>query len=113
VDLSPADLEQTTRRDLPPRIDACLANQEITGDGVAERLAEGAILPMYGMPSRIRYLFHGIRRGQPLQIERDLDLAVTEFAPGSQKTKDKRIYTSIGFTAPYIPGAIIASARDR
>jgi DEAD/DEAH box helicase domain-containing protein len=104
VNLSAADLEQTARQDLPLRIDACLANQEITGDGVAERLAEGAILPMYGMPSRIRYLFHGIRRGQPLQIERDLDLAITEFAPGSQKTKDKRIYTSIGFTAPYIPG---------
>lgn len=104
VNLSAIDLEQAARRDLPLRIDACLSNQEITGDGVAERLAEGAILPMYGMPSRIRYLFHGIRRGQPLQIERDLDLAATEFAPGSQKTKDKRIYTSIGFTAPYIPG---------
>jgi hypothetical protein len=104
VGIPAAELEDSARRDLPMRIDACLANQEITGDGVAERLAEGAILPMYGMPSRIRYLFHGIRRGRPFQIERDLDLAVTEFAPGSQKTKDKRIYTSIGFTAPYIPG---------
>jgi ATP-dependent helicase YprA (DUF1998 family) len=103
VDLPAADLEQSARQTLPGRIDECLANPEITGDGVAERLAEGAVLPMYGMPSRIRYLFHGIRRSQPLAIERDLDLAVTEFAPGSQKTKDKRIYTSIGFTAPYLP----------
>lgn len=105
VNLSVSELEQSARTELLGRIDACLANPEITGDGLAERLAEGAVLPMYGMPSRIRYLFHGIRRGQPLSIERDLDLAVTEFAPGSQKTKDKRIYTSIGFTAPYIPGA--------
>ncbi len=104
VNLPATALEQATRQDLPPRIDTCLANQEITGDGLAERLAEGAILPMYGMPSRIRYLFHGVRRGQALQVERDLDLAITEFAPGSQKTKDKRIYTSIGFTAPYLPG---------
>jgi DEAD/DEAH box helicase domain-containing protein len=103
VNLSASDLEQTTRQTLLAAIDACLSNPEITGDGVAERLAEGAVLPMYGMPSRIRYLFHGVRRNQPLEIERDLDLAVTEFAPGSQKTKDKRIYTSIGFTAPYIP----------
>lgn len=105
VNLSATDMEQATRRDLIARIDACLANQEITGDGIAERLAEGAILPMYGMPSRSRNLFHGVRRGTPLQIERDLDLAITEFAPGSQKTKDKRIYTSIGFTAPYLPAA--------
>lgn len=104
VNLSANELEQFVRRDLAGRIDDCLANDEITGDGVAERLAEGAILPMYGMPSRIRYLYHGIRRGQTREIERDLDLAVTEFAPGSQKTKDKRIYTSIGFTAPYLPG---------
>ncbi len=33
-------------------------------------------------------------------IDRDLDLAITEFAPGAQKTKDKRIHTAIGFTSP-------------
>ena len=31
---------------------------------------------------------------EPLSVDRDLDLAVTEFAPGSQKTKDKRILYS-------------------
>ncbi|MGA9391852.1 MAG: helicase-related protein [Candidatus Sulfotelmatobacter sp.] len=103
TNLSATDLEQNVRQTLLVHIDECLANPEITGAGVAERLAEGAVLPMYGMPSRSRYLFQGIRRGTPLAIERDLDLAVTEFAPGSQKTKDKRIYTSIGFTAPYLP----------
>jgi hypothetical protein len=30
-------------------------------------------------------------------------LAITEFAPGAEKTKDKCIYTSIGFTAPLLP----------
>ena len=50
VNLSAADMEQATRSDLLARIDACLANQEITGSGIAERLAEGAILPMYGFP---------------------------------------------------------------
>jgi DEAD/DEAH box helicase domain-containing protein len=104
VNLQAIELEQNARQTLLARIDDCLVNPEIIGDGVAERLAEGAILPMYGMPSRIRYLFHGIRRRTTtLTIDRDLDLAITEFAPGSQKTKDKRIYTSIGFTAPYLP----------
>ena len=71
--------------------------------GLAERLAEGAILPMYGMPSRSRHLFHQLRGGTPRQIDRDLDLAITEFAPGSERTKDKRIHVPIGFTAPYLP----------
>jgi hypothetical protein len=45
-------------------------------------------------------------------IERELELAITEFAPGSQKTKDKRIYTAIGFTAPYIShGNILEPAQ--
>ena len=96
------DLESRIRRDLIRGIDSCARNQELAGEGVAERLAEGAVLPMFGMPSRVRNLFHGTRNRAALYIERDLDLAVTEFAPGSQKTKDKRVYTSIGFTAPYI-----------
>ena len=100
--VSAADLEMRIRRDLVNRIDDCAQNPELTGDGVGERLAEGAVLPMFGMPSRVRNLFHGIRNRTVFSVDRDLDLAITEFAPGSQKTKDKRIYTSIGFTAPYI-----------
>ena len=100
----PEDLEKRIRQDLIQKIDACARNPELAGAGVAERLAEGAVLPMFGMPSRVRNLFHGIRQTPrtALSIDRDLDLAITEFAPGSQKTKDKRVYTCIGFTAPYI-----------
>ncbi|MGO9571940.1 MAG: helicase-related protein [Desulfomonilaceae bacterium] len=83
-------------------IEQCANSVELAGDGLAERLAEGAILPMYGMPSRVRLLYHGFRAGDALSIDRDLDLAITEFAPGSQKTKDKRVYTAIGFTAPLL-----------
>ena len=100
--VTPGELEVRVRGDLMRRIDDCTRNPELSGDGVAERLAEGAVLPMFGMPSRVRYLFHGIRNRMTYSIDRDLDLAITEFTPGSQKTKDKRIYTSIGFTAPYI-----------
>ena len=60
---------------------------------------------MFGMPSRTRQLYHGFNYDgdrEPKTIDRDLDLAITEFAPGSQKTKDKRIYTAIGFTAPLL-----------
>jgi len=53
----------------------------------------------------VRDLYHHepSRKQKVPTINRDLDLAVSEFAPGSEKTKDKRIYTAIGFTASLIP----------
>lgn len=98
----PADLECFARRQLFSRLDAASRNPELSGDGLAERLAEGAILPMYGMPSRSRVLFHQLRGEVASSIDRDLDLAITEFAPGSERTKDKRIHRAVGFTAPYL-----------
>jgi len=88
------------RQGLFERVQACLSNPELGGQGVAQRLAEGAVLPMFGMPSRTRLLYHGLdlNSREPKVVDRDLDLAITEFAPGSQKTKDKRILTAIGFT---------------
>lgn len=97
-----ADLEAYARNELYDDISKAAANPELTGEGLAERLAEGAILPMYGMPSRSRLLFHQLRGKTSSEIDRDLDLAITEFAPGSERTKDKRIHVPIGFTAPYI-----------
>lgn len=99
---SASDLEQFARTALYERIDNCANNRELAGEGLAERIAEGAVLPMFGMPSRVRVLYHGIRQKELLTIDRDLNLAVTEFAPGSQKTKDKRVYTAIGFSAPLL-----------
>lgn len=87
---------------LPALIDWAATDTELSGAGLAERLAEGAILPMYGMPTRTRLLYHRLKRNIVYTIDRDLELAITEFAPGAQKTKDKVIYTSVGFTAPLI-----------
>ena len=98
--IPPATLVDYARQELYDRIDEACEHPEIAGDGLAERLAEYAVLPMYGMPSRVRPFYHGLRRRKALTIDRELDLAVTEFAPGSHRTKDKRIYRAIGFTAP-------------
>jgi len=97
-----ADLEQFARAHLYDRVLHASMNPELSGDGLAERLAEGAVLPMYGMPSRSRLLYHQLRAESASEIDRDLDLAITEFAPGSERTKDKRIHQPIGFTAPYL-----------
>ncbi len=100
--MTPDMLVDYARLRLYPEIEAACANPEITSEGLAERLAEHAVLPMYGMPSRVRHLYHGLRHQGALTIDRDLDLAITEFAPGSQRTKDKRIHQAIGFTAPLL-----------
>jgi ATP-dependent helicase YprA (DUF1998 family) len=100
--ITPQQLTNYARTRLFQDIQQALANPELSGDGLAERLAEGARLPMYGMPSRVRNLYHRLTQKDEGTIDRDLDLAITEFAPGAQKTKDKRIYTAIGFSAPYV-----------
>jgi hypothetical protein len=97
-----AELLDWLETGLPGAIDSIVANPEIIGNGLAERLAEGAVLPMFGMPSRTRSLYHRLVRNNAYTIDRDLEIAISEFAPGAQKTKDKVIHTSIGFTPPLI-----------
>lgn len=76
-----------------------------TNANLASFLAENGLLPMYGMPTRVRDLVIGTKTsdiGQPDwdKIDRDLDVAIYEFAPGQSLIRDKRKHTSIGFAAP-------------
>ena len=68
---------------------------------MAQKLAENGILPMYGMPSSNTSLYHGFdnvdSKNEISSIQRDNITALTQFAPETQRTKDKRIYRSIGF----------------
>ncbi|NZA27210.1 DEAD/DEAH box helicase [Luteimonas sp. SJ-92] len=82
--------------------------QESKQLGLAHSLAEQGSLPMYGMPTRVRNLYCGIKSssgssGRPAEwntIDRDLDLAIYEFAPGSVIVKDKLEHLCVGFTGP-------------
>jgi hypothetical protein len=86
---------------------------EVTGEcrmvSLAHSLAEQGTLPMYGMPTRVRNLYTGHRAtpDRPGEhkwstIDRDLDIAVYEFAPGSLIVKDKKAHTCVGFTGPVL-----------
>lgn len=69
-------------------------NREFVEINLAHRLAEAGVLPMYGMPTRVRALYYDRPpRGEQTfrSIDRDLDLAVSEFCPGSERIKDKRL----------------------
>lgn len=84
------------RRDAAPRDSA----------GLAQFLAEQGLLPMYGMPTRVRNLYLGmLTKGSGsdeelswLSMDRDLEMAIFEFAPGSLLVKDKEKHKAIGFT---------------
>src|SRR5262249_34951583 len=66
---------------------------------LSERLAEYGLLPMFGFPTKARYLFHERpRRTYPWPprgvVDRDLTIAIGQFAPGGEIVKDKAIHTS-------------------
>jgi Lhr-like helicase len=76
-----------------------------TDGNLATFLAEVGLMPMYGMPTRVRDLYVGLSEsdlGEPEwdTIDRELDLAIYEFAPGRALVRDKRRHTSVGFVAP-------------
>lgn len=64
---------------------------------LSERLANAGILPMFGFPTRSRTLVNKRPdyKGET-GVSRDLDMAISSFAPGSQIIKDKELLTSVG-----------------
>jgi hypothetical protein len=73
--------------------------------GLAHSMAEAGLLPMFGMPTRVRNLYLSLQQKDDISLEwetmdRDLDIAVHEFAPGSVLIKDKLQHRCIGFTGP-------------
>jgi DEAD/DEAH box helicase domain-containing protein len=83
------------------------ARPEVAKEGLGHTLAEAGALPMYGMPTRVRDLYTGTKwtpEGTEWRtIDRDSDLAIQEFAPGSTLIKDKRTHKPVGFTGPMPP----------
>jgi hypothetical protein len=96
-----AELVAYVDSDLLPAIDAAVASPGAASD-LSERLAEEGLLPMFGFPTRSRYLYHRYpgRRAYPWPpkgvIDRELAIAASQFAPGGQVVKDKAIHTAVG-----------------
>ncbi|TDO29251.1 DEAD/DEAH box helicase [Sediminibacterium goheungense] len=85
------------------KLESVIMNAEIPTDDISQKFAEGGILPMFGMPTDVKYFYHGTAPNyETLKIDRGQAMAVYEFAPGAQKTKDKAIYQSIGFTSDIV-----------
>ena len=90
------------RTALVSNIDREVRNPSYTQEALSELLANAGLLPMFGFPTRVRTLYtywpYRAKQWPPERgtIQRDLDIAISQFAPGSQTVKDKTVYTSVG-----------------
>lgn len=82
-------------------IDTSVASPHLVQSQLSERLANSGTLPMFGFPTRVRYLFHkrppaGSKWPPEDVVDRPLDLAISQFAPGSETVKEGLIHTAVG-----------------
>lgn len=94
--------------ELIPRIDRIAASGTMTQRDLSERLAEDGLLPMFGFPTRVRLLYHErpqFSNWPPERgvVDRELDIAISQFAPCAETVKDGLIHTSVGVVG-YAPG---------
>jgi DEAD/DEAH box helicase domain-containing protein len=107
--VNPDGLEAWVRTQLAGEIDMAVANPYFRHAELSELLANAGLLPMFGFPTKVRYLY-----GRPVRLrsdiegatvsDRQLSLAIGSFAPGSVVVKDGREHTVVGFAAYDIRG---------
>ena len=80
-----------------PEVTAAAQDQSLIQIGLSERLANRGILPMFGFPTRARLLYHKQPSNWPPRqvVDRDLELAVSMFAPGAETVKERTIHTAM------------------
>lgn len=102
--ISTADWASWCQTNLVAHIDRAVTGGHAGHSDLSQRLAENGLLPMFGFPTRVRYL-HLTRPYQaypwppPRVIDRDLAMAVSQFAPLSEVVRDGRIYSVVGIAA--------------
>lgn len=87
------------RDELVSDIDEKLKQPEFIQTDLSERLAAVGLLPMFGFPTQVRYLFEKpVKKFPPENVtDRQIDMAMQTFTPGAEVIKDKKVLQSIGF----------------
>jgi hypothetical protein len=109
--IDPSDL-QARAQTLPGELTAVLDDSSSSVRSLATLLAEHGKFPLYGMPSVVRNLTHlpndantGRWNGRDYpSIDRDIDLAIREFAPGQRVLRDGRFWHADGLMRPDLEG---------
>ena len=71
-------------------------------NSLSDLLSNVGMLPMFGFPTRVRnlYLENPMKFKGKLAdvnaVSRDMDIAISSFAPGCEIVKDKRVYRAVG-----------------
>ena len=111
------ELINSVTNKLESEITTCAKSHPFEDDDLSQALAESGLLPRFGFPTGVRYLYHKEpQKGDwpPTSgvVDRDIEIAINQFAPGAETIKDKKIHTSIGIVS-YIPeGRSLVTERD-
>jgi DEAD/DEAH box helicase domain-containing protein len=97
-----AAVEHFLRIQLVDAIDEAVATERFQYEELSELLANAGLLPMFGFPTRVRPLYSGRpidrRRSDEVVVsDRDIRVAISNFAPGSEIVKDKQLHVCVGF----------------
>jgi hypothetical protein len=89
------------RQHLVDEVTRVANDARFTQDSLSERLANAGLLPMFGFPTRVRVLYHDdpnrAHEWPPdNSVDRDLDIAISQFAPGAETVKDGIVHTAAG-----------------
>lgn len=85
---------------LPAIIDDIIFNKpEFNQPNLSERIAAAGLLPMFGFPTQVRYLYGSKQEGRTGKdiIDRNQEIALSQFAPGTETVKDKKVLKAVGF----------------
>jgi len=103
------------QQDLASQITGIAADDRTySQEALSERLANAGLLPMFGFPTRVRQLYTRWPYASPWPpekdvVDRDLDMAISQFAPGSQTVKDKAVHTACGVADLFPAGKDVKS----
>ena len=103
------------KTELLDQITEIVEDPQFTQDALSERLANAGLLPMFGFPTRVRLLYtNWPYSGYPWPpekglVDRDIDIAISQFAPGSETVKDKAVHTACGVVELYPAGHQVGS----
>lgn len=97
-----ARMKRFVRFELVDQICDIVADDSHQQSALSERLANAGLLPMFGFPTRVRLLHckwpRDVADWPPRDgvVDRELDIAIGQFAPGSETVKDKAVHTATG-----------------
>ncbi len=89
------EMSSFLQNDLVSQVNEIAVDAKYTQEALSERLANAGLLPMFGFPTRVR-LLHTQWKAEESTVDRNLDIAISQFAPGSETVKDKEVHTAVG-----------------